>query len=207
VSDFVFDPTAVMVDFDEDSFKPARKEPVLDQFFEFEVTQASLAEAKSGYLTLALKVTALDSEGSPMFTKYVNIPHPAVYKGHTPPAAAASIFRSSVSALFPEWAAYDSTEADPVKSGKLIYLKDGVVVSKEAFSAADKVKNEKLAAVARQLVDSNETIRQNALHGLEGRHFFAKLQASGEYVNVKPMVAVVYKDETVIYDSKTAFGG
>lgn len=215
MSDFVFDVSKVEKNYSEKSFARSRPEPRSDVFFEFRVDSATLSQARineekgtGGYLQLNLKVSALDGEGNAMFTKFVNISHPTIYQGHSPHDAAVSIFAANVSALHKEWYAYDTVQQHPSNPKKRIYTHEGVEVSKDAFVASEKARTAAVGALADDLISPNENTRKEALEGLVGRTFFAKVQPdkTGQYVNVRPMIAIVTEGEKVCYDAQEAYG-
>lgn len=215
MSDFVFDVSKVEKNYSEKSFARSRPEPRSDVFFEFRVDSATLSQARinaekgtGGYLQLNLKVSALDSEGNAIFTKFVNIAHPSVYQGHAPHESAPSIFAANISALHKEWYAYDTVQQHPANAKKRIYTREGVEVKGEAFTSSEKARAAAAVSLADALIDSNENTRNEALQNLVGRTFYAKVQPdkTGQYVNVRPMVAILTEGEKVCYDAHEAYG-
>jgi len=188
-------------DFERPSF-----EPVQNTWFEFEVKNALIQTAKAGHLQLSLMVSALNSDGETMFTKFVNAPLPVRYKGISPPEAAASILASTLKSLLPEVSPYDSIKKNPANEKKRDYFKGGEKLSKEAFEAGEKAQTAAVRSTIDSLVDPAASA--DSLTGLIGRRFFAKLSAdkTGKFINVKPMVGILSEGEVVVYDTRTAYG-
>lgn len=190
---------------DADFSRPA-SEPVLDTWFEFEVKNALVQSAKGGYLQLSLMVSALNSAGETMFTKFVNAPLPVRYKGISPPEGSAGILASTLKSLLPEASPFDSVKKNPADESKRDYFKDGVKLDKKAFAAGEKTQTAAIRTVIDSIVDPAGSA--DALTGLVGRRFFAKLSTdkTGKYVNVKPMVGILGEGEVVCMDTRQAYG-
>ena len=215
MSEFVFDVSKVEKSYDEKSFERSRPEPRDDVFFEFQVADATLSQARineekgtGGYLNLNLKVEALDANENVMFTKFVNVAHPAAYQGHKPHDSAGSIFGANLSALHKEWYPYDTVTQHPSNAKKKVYTKDGVEVSKEAFAESEKTRTVNVRTLADSLISDKESVRKATLQDLVGRRFFAKVQPdkTGQFVNVRPIVPFVTEGEVVCYDAAKAYG-
>lgn len=212
MSDFTFDVSQLEKNYSSKDFQRSNPEPREDLWFEFQIASATLGQARideakgtGGYLQLSLKVQALDANGTAMFTKFVNIAPAVSYQGHKPHPTAGSIFASTMKAFYPEFRPYDEIALDPVNSKKRIYLKNGNVVSKEAFKTGEAEQANAIEMTTNALLGAESA---NVLADMIGRKFFAKLQKSkdGQYTNVRPIVGVLENNTVACYSSAEAYG-
>jgi len=209
---FEFDVNEVVKSYSTKNYERQYENPRSDAFFEFEIGEATLGQAKineekgtGGYLQLTWKVNALTGRGDTMFTKFVNLALPVSYRGYTPHESADSILAGALKAVHSELRPFDELTEDATDPKKKVYLLKGQPVTKEAFKAAEK-------AQAQMIVDTldgllNPDKQETTLKDLVGRRFFAKVQPdkTGQFFNVKPIVGVVSRNDAVCYTTQEAF--
>lgn len=194
----------IVKEYSEKDFVPSRAEPRSDVFFEFRIAEANLDLAKKGYLQVSAKCNALDANGGTLFTKYMNLALPVSYKGVSPHPAAKSILQGALRALHPELAVYDSVVEDAA-TGKKVYMKNGSAITGKAYDAAVAAQ----AAGVTKIIDgiTDPTTSATTVADLVGRTFFAKVETdkTGQYSNIKSMLATKPTRDTVAYDRATGF--
>lgn len=196
----------LVLDFADKDYAPERKEPKENVYFEFQVKQCVIKRAKAGHLAAKITVEALDADGSPMFKQWINTALPVSVGDVIPPDYAKKIFLSTMRPLLPENAAYDIKMQDPA-SKKWTYYKGGNVVNGKAFDEAVIAQNRANGAIAKDMavafIQSEED--ECDFDGLNGNHFFGKIEKKGDYTNVKYMEVDLPEGVNVCYDKKEAF--
>jgi hypothetical protein len=196
----------IVLDYLDKDYAPERREPKENVFFEFEVKQCVVKRAKAGHLMAKITVEALDADGSPMFKQWINTALPVSVGDVTPPDYAKKIFLSTMRPLLPDNAAYDIKLQDPA-SKKFTYYKNGEVVKGKEFDEAVIKQNRANAAIAKHMaaafVQSEDD--ECEFDGLNGNHFFGKVEKKGDYTNVKYMEVDLPEGSEVIYQKAEAF--
>lgn len=201
---------SISLGFTDDDYKADRPEPKTDVFFEWRIGDAIIKRAKSGkYLSVVLKVEALDGNGSAMFPKWINLAVPVSIPGEgiECPDYSKKMFLDSLRPLFPELGAYDRVDTDAI-SGRRVYMKDGQPLTGKDFDVAKMESNRKVGAMAKDFaqawLDSGD---KTSLDIFLDRKFFGILKSSkdGQYTNVSKMRSEPPADASVVYDRKDAY--
>ncbi|HST79342.1 MAG TPA: hypothetical protein VLN58_12710 [Verrucomicrobiae bacterium] len=197
------------VEFSKEDYRPQRREPKLQTWYEWNISSASIKMSDKNFLQVNCEAQALDSDGNQMFKKYLNIAVPVSVGQNTAPTYAKGLWLMQVTPLFPEHVAYDAVEKDEI-TGKYVYLKNGEQLKGKAYDDAITAQNEAIGAMAKEV--AVEWIRDGdgaVIEPFLGKRFFAQLKkdASGKYTNIDRMYCIAPKDAEVCYDKKIALGG
>lgn len=196
---------SITLEYSQDDYKPQRREPKCDVWFEFEVTSAKTEQSPKGHLQVKLEAEALDSAGKKMFKKYSNIPMPVSIGEHAAPTYAKGLWLMNVVPLFPEHLAYDSIRKDSI-TGKMVYFKGDAKLEGKEYEEAMTKQNRTIGEMARDVAKSWITDPEAQVGSFVGKRFFAKLKASadGKYTNIDRPYGIAPADEEICYDAKEA---
>lgn len=178
--------------------------------FAWEVSQVCVKKARDGYLMLNIKLDAKDGDNRTMGVQYENIPLPVSYLGAQPGDWAKRMFISKMMPFFPDRAAFDTKQVDPV-TGKTVYSKCGVPVD---YALA---KKDMTLAFSNLAVDLAKTYHAEAkddqpvdvVPELKGRLLYGSLATTSKgeksYTNLHKLSAAAPIGADVVYDRSIAF--
>lgn len=195
----------ITLEYSQDDYKPQRREPKCNVWFEFEVTSAKTEQSPKGHLQVKMEAEALDSSGKKMFKKYVNVPMPISIGEHAAPTYAKGLWLMNVVPLFPEHLAYDSIQKDPI-TGKMIYFKGDIKLEGKEYEEAMTRQNKTIGEMARDVAKAWISDPEQPVESFQGKRFFAKLKSStdGKYTNIDRPYGIAPSGEEICYDAKEA---